>query len=362
MALLDNLVRIPVLDNSRALCEFFVESTNLEGLQMAWKFMLPAANCTERWLPFLDRALCTQTFICQGQILNPTSLRIPGPEVHLRRIVILSNGRQTINGGPWIGDNILLTQYQWKGGTPLNHSSTSLLRQIQNSQQAQEHPAIRKWESQLSVRLPEHIWHNTWLPFRAAKENTFLWLIIYRAIATLSWVFPGLPSTDSSTWCPRCPLRMKEDILHCLWLCPSSRIYWLWTEGIISRAAGLTLRVQLTAAQVLLAAPFSDAIEVPFRLWQILRASLCWQLWIARNDCVFSHIPDDPDTIIRRTWHRLSSHLRVEWKAQLAKIRKGQINREEARARMAFIHGIEGVVWDLENFKLRIPPCPPRPP
>lgn len=160
---MDNLVRVPVLDDSPTLHEFFVESIGLAGSQMVWKFMLPPAHCTESWLPFMDRTTPTQAFICHGQSLRPISLKAPGPEVRLCRIVVYSNGgpKPGVNGGPWMGGNILLTQYQWKGGTQLTDYATSSLRQLQNQQKARDHPAIHKWETQLDTRLPEHMWHNT---------------------------------------------------------------------------------------------------------------------------------------------------------------------------------------------------------
>lgn len=48
MALVGNLLHVPVFDNSSTPCEFFVESMNLRGLQMVWKFMFPSEHCTER--------------------------------------------------------------------------------------------------------------------------------------------------------------------------------------------------------------------------------------------------------------------------------------------------------------------------
>lgn len=194
------------------------------------------------------------------------------------------------------------------------------------------------------------------------NPSSSLWLIAYQAIATLSWVFPTLPDTDRTTWCPRCTLGVKETILHCLWNCPPSQICWIWTSWILARAAGYSQHVLLTAGKALLDAPFPNSMVVPFRLWQILRASMCWQLWLSRNDCVFLQKPPDPEAVFRRTWHRLSSYLRIEWKHQLAHINSGQISREEARASMEFQFGVEGVVWDLEDLKIQVPPCPPRPP
>lgn len=192
-ALVDNLVQIPVLDNSHTLQEFYVEAFGPTESRMVWKFLLPPARCTTQWLPFLDRSTPKQTFIREGQSLRSIALRPPDAAVWLRRIVVLYKGyhKEAVHGGLWMEDNIMLTQYLWKGGPQLTTYSTASIRQLQNQQQARTHPAIRKWEIQLGTRLPDHVWHNTWLPFRAAKVNMFLWLVLFRAIATLSWVFPN---------------------------------------------------------------------------------------------------------------------------------------------------------------------------
>lgn len=352
-----NLVPLPIIDDSPALQAFYVESVGMAGSKKVWKFMLRPEHCTENWLPFLDRTAPAQTFACIGQSLRKIPLYAPGPEVILRRIVVYRtcNRSSGWNVGPWTGDNILLTQYTWKGGTPLTDSSTASLRRIQNQHNVREHPAIRRWETQLDTRLPEHVWHNTWLTFRSEKVNTFMWLIIFRAIATLSWVFPDRPHTDVSTRCPRCNLGVREDILHCLWNCPSSQVCWSWIATLLTRAAGLALRVPLDAAHVFLAVSFPNSVEVPFHLWQILRAYLCWQIWKARNECIFSHVPLNPEVVIRKTWDSLSAHLRMEWKQQVGNCRSGRQSREEARASMEFLFGTEGVVWNLEDFNLQVP-------
>lgn len=124
------------------------------------------------------------------------------------------------------------------------------------------------------------------------------------------------------------------------------------------RAANYSQRVPILAGHILLAVSFPDSIDVPFRLWQILRASMCWQLWLARNECVFSHLPVNPEAVIRKTWHRLGSHLSRKWQQQLGDIRNGCKTREEARASMAFLFGIEGLIWDLEDRKIQVPPRP----
>lgn len=269
---------------------------------MVWKFMLPSTQCTVAWLPFMDRSDPKQVFLREGQSLRPIALQAPGPEVWLRHIVVFHRGphQAAVHGRIWKEDNLMLTQYKWKGGPQLTSYSTGTSRHLQNQTQVWNHPAIQKWETQLGVRLPEHIWHNTWLPFRSAKVNTFLWLVVFRAIATLSWVFPNRPHTDPTTWCPRCTLGIREDILHCLWQCLTSQLCWLWSGWVLSRAVRYSLHAPIGAAHILMAVPLPDSFDAPFRLWQLLRAATCWQIWKARNDRVFSNLPFNPDAVIRK--------------------------------------------------------------
>lgn len=42
----------------------------------------------------------------------------------------------------------------------------------------------------LACSIPPSIWAVTWLNFRSANENMFMWQLIYRVIATQRWHFP----------------------------------------------------------------------------------------------------------------------------------------------------------------------------
>lgn len=79
-----------------------------------------------------------------------------------------------MHGGIWTEGNLLLTQYHWKDDTPLLNTSTAQLCGIMNQNLIRSHPAIVKWEMDLGCRLPEYVWEETWITYRAAKENAFL--------------------------------------------------------------------------------------------------------------------------------------------------------------------------------------------
>lgn len=88
-----------------------------------------------------------------------------------------------------------------------------------------------------------------------------------------------------------------------LYTCPSSQLCWDWCASILSLASRSSPRHRLTAGQVLVAAPLSEALQIPPRLWQVSHATICWQLWKARNDCSFNATPMDSEVVIRKSWH-----------------------------------------------------------
>lgn len=220
------LIHNPTLDPSQALREFYVDDAQLTGGTFIWQFMLPPAQLTVAWIPFMNHNCPVRTFKLTGIHLVPTCLLAPVLLISLWRIVALNQGgaKLAVHGGVWMEGNLLLTQYNWKNGTPLGNTSMHQLRGFLLLNQVRAHPAIRNWETELGCPLPESIWLETWVSCRAAKENAFLWQIIFRAFATLSWHFPTKLQTDPTLWCTRCTEGLREDHLHCIWSCAASGI------------------------------------------------------------------------------------------------------------------------------------------
>lgn len=109
-----------------------------------------------------------------------------------------------------------LDQYCWSEGTQsldpqLVDSSTAQLRRLHVRQAASRHNALNRWEARLGCPIPDDVWELTWLNFRSATENTFLWQILYQILATQKWRFPRNLATDQETWCSRCSLGIVED-------------------------------------------------------------------------------------------------------------------------------------------------------
>lgn len=254
-------------------------------------------------------------------------------------------------------------QHGWHDGTPLLHTSTAQLRHTQALHRHFPHLALQKWQIQLDTPTPSRLWAQTWLNFRSANENTFLWQLVYRVIATQRWRFPTRSNQDISTWCTRCELGLREDIMHCIWSCPLSYSCWQWGESMLSAASqNGSVCSRLLPSNVFLAEPLPDLWQVPERFWQILRAVLCWQIWKDRNGHYLADKPANAHRVIRKSWQRLSVYLHKEWRYIARKVHSGRITIEEAENTMSKHFGSNPSIWNLHALTLEVPPVPPRPP
>lgn len=172
-ALTGSLKVIPELNPSLDGCELFIEDPDKH---LAGLFLVPPAQRTARWLPFMDFSSPHKTFRTSVDILYPSAPCTPSPTATIRRIMVQAprGGTHLTHCGEWDSTNTLLSQYQWNSGLSLLKSSTASLRRMQNTSTASSHISLRKWALQLGTRIPDTIWLDTWSTFRSAKENTFL--------------------------------------------------------------------------------------------------------------------------------------------------------------------------------------------
>lgn len=209
--------------------------------------------------------------------------------------------------GTWVPERAYLSQYHWKDTTPLLNTSTAELRALKATQRQAIHKAHTKWELALARPIPEHIWSSIWLLYRGAAKNTFLWQLLYRVIATQQWRFPQKPATDPCTWCTRCEIGVREDLIHCIWSCVISVQSWNWGSSLLKASSpNHTAQIQLSPAHIFMAAPLTDSLLVPDKLWQILKAILYWQIWKNRNAHYMAGKPANTQKIIRKSWHLLT--------------------------------------------------------
>lgn len=176
---------------------------------------------------------------------------------------------------------------------------------------------------------------------------SFVPLRIFRAIATQRWRFPDRPAEDSNTWCLSCNMQWSEAVLHCIWQCQISQACWLWGAMVLAKAAGLQRTLVLQPAQVLVAAKIPLSWDTPHRLWQIpgqiLRATPCWHICKDRNERFFTGGGANPEQVIRKAWHRIGVHVRIEWSTLLKEIRACKTSLPETRDRLVLLFGKEGV-------------------
>lgn len=184
-----------------------------------------------------------------------------------------------------------------------------------------------------------------------------LWQVLYRSIATQSWRFPTRSSLDASTWCTRCSLEVKENIIHCLWACPISLPCWRWGEELLRTAsASHTHHRSLSPIHIFLAVALPAEWGVPEKLWHTVRAVLIWQIWKDRNSHYMTGWPSTVQRITRKSWHRLSVYLRKEWQYLVSKVKKGLISNTEAERLMPSQFGSSTAIWNIHGIVLQVPP------
>lgn len=295
--------------------------------------------------------------------MRPIRHCCPDPAIALTRVMVSSpsNARAKLKLGPWLDDNPI-SQYFWVDGTPLTNSSTAQVRSILVHQAAQPHLALRKWTEQLGRPIPDEVWQYTWMKFRSAAENTCLWQILYRILATQRWRYPERPQDDPLTWCSRCAQGITKDTLHCIWGCPVSRRCWEWGAAMLHlTVAPGTNRLRLLPQHVILAEPLPLAWDIPMKLWHSLRAILCWLIWKDRNGHIFDREASDSQRVIGLAWHRLGLYMLMAWRDIVGLIRRDRLPIAEARALMVTQYGPEGILWTLHEITLQVSPVPPRP-
>lgn len=326
-----------------------------------WLYDVPQAAVSSRWPVIRQAALPIKTFHCRSGFIRKIPRSCPPNHANLHRILVRhsNNTRETkLHFGFWSPERNILLQYRWSDGTSLLDTSTSQLRTLQAQQRFKPHLVATRWERELGCTTPVEIWSKTWLNFIGASENTFLWQLYYRAIATQKWRFPSAPADDIRIRCTRCEMGTKEDISHCIWGCPKSQPCWSWGMELLKACSDQRhrpggFRGSLEPAHVFIAAPLPAEWQIPERLWQLLRAVLCWQIWKSRNEHFMANRPSDPRRTIRKAWHRLSMYFRKEWAYLRRKISTGRINLSEAEAIMQLQFGKNLEIWNLQGMTIQ---------
>lgn len=157
---------------------------------------------------------------------------------------------------------------------PLLNSSTASLRRMQNKSTAASHVSLQKWATQLGIRIPDTIWLDTWIPFRSAKENTFLG----RLPTDPSQRLHGASRISHiRTRRPTAPVVISIFVRMCFTAYGNARLIsfscWRWCSSFMARAAESTA-FQLCPTHVLVAEALPCAWNVPFKLWHISGAAL----------------------------------------------------------------------------------------
>lgn len=155
----------------------------------------------------------------------------------------------------------------------------------------------------------------------------------------------------------RCDGRVREDVMHCLWICQISRQCWDWGEFLL-KSANFYVPANgcLSPANVLIAEPLPVDWGIQGKFWHVLRAVLCWQLWKDRNVHFFKGKQSNPVAVIYKAWHRMGVYMRMEWRSFAKEVREGKITYGEAELAMQAQFGSNPAFWSLHELILEVPP------
>jgi hypothetical protein len=280
-----NLKETPILCDS-AEKKVAVYMQEMGGLRV-WEYSIPKVNVTRLWHLQSVRPSPVRSFILNGENLVKVENLVPIQNTPMRRILV---GKQYNRGcdlankvrfGEFYGNLRFASQYEWVDGTEFLNTSTQHLRIIQAKPRATQ-KSLKRWEEEENW-TPDYaqIWRETWCSFQAAKENCFLWQLLYRTPATQRWRKPKLSGDADKLTCTRCNLGAVEDIKHCIWSCPNSAGVWEWSQKIL-RLAAADDSITLDHRQIFLAEEIKGRRDFPKKFWQLLRAVTSWSIWKSR--------------------------------------------------------------------------------
>lgn len=201
-ALISNLKVVPeVAPPPDSMHDLFLHGRENNNELVVWQFRVPAHRISAQGIPILNRPDPDKTFRIIGSHLVTTATRRSDPDTRLHRTLVRAprHSSHTFFLGPWTRESSFCTQYAWQDGTIVLNSSTPQIRLLQVHGVQTAHGALRKWEVQLGSPISESIWTSTWLSYRSAAENTFLWQLIYRIPATNRWRLLDRIAADPET-------------------------------------------------------------------------------------------------------------------------------------------------------------------
>lgn len=174
LALTANLRPPPLFQPSTESEHIFFEGLEGEATNTVWQFTIPKERVSSHCHLIRARFPPVKTLTVRAGFLTPIPGLPTAPPINAQRILVRTPvGKTHIRSHfcPWTTHSSFLMQYHWCDDTPLLHTSTSELRQIQTQQRYSSHKALSKWETQLNCPIPEDLWKNVLLNYGGPKRT-----------------------------------------------------------------------------------------------------------------------------------------------------------------------------------------------
>ncbi|KAL3692162.1 hypothetical protein R1sor_005813 [Riccia sorocarpa] len=130
-----------------------------------------------------------------------------------------------------------LAKWKWSNGKDFFYPSNRFIRQSLGPNMNAATKKLQKWKRFTPFKENDaRRWGKLWNPLRPVQQTSFLWMLLYSAIAVNRWRFPAAARADPQTWCTKYDKSRTEDVLHFIWTCPSSKHIWEWVFSILHTA------------------------------------------------------------------------------------------------------------------------------
>jgi hypothetical protein len=189
-------------------------------------------------------------------------------------------------------------RWAWKNGLPLHRYSAALGRQLIHPRPMLEKATATKWRGVLPTNY-QPPWSHIWDKRRPAKDAAFMWSLMHGAVAVnarRSEIFPNTPST-----CDCCLVGTPETLIHCFHDCTLASHAWLYAQSITCEYLQLPQTngawPNFTWQECILGTKLPRRFANATLLWSLLRGSVLWLIWLARNSTVFQALPWPPEKI-----------------------------------------------------------------
>lgn len=184
------------------------------------------------------------------------------------------------------GEETMGVEWGWKNGSTLQDTTVAGLYKLLNGCSNFEVTLNRKWNRTDWKTVWEKRVQIVWRGTQHTNLRLWNWKVMTQSLP-VRMKFRRCEKVDTGCcWCKG----SQETVLHCLWACPALRSYWNEIKSRLRKGFG---NMELSACKVLLGSVWGMPEEL-VRIWATCTAVFTKEIWLARNQRIFTARHDPP--------------------------------------------------------------------